>query len=40
MLSNRIGVFVALPDKLSKLSLQKQLDEIGKTPVEAPKQPA
>ena len=41
MLSNRIGVFVALPlDKLSKLSLQKQLDEIGKTPAEAPKQPA
>jgi arsenate reductase (thioredoxin) len=32
MLSNRIGIFVALPlGKLSKLSLQKQLDYIGKT---------
>lgn len=41
MLSNRIGIFVSLPiDKLNKLSLQKKLDEIGKTPAEAPKQPA
>jgi arsenate reductase (thioredoxin) len=41
MLSNRIGIFVSLPiEKLSKLSLQKKLDEIGKTPAEAPKQPA
>jgi arsenate reductase (thioredoxin) len=41
MLSNRIGIFVSLPlDKLSKLSLQKKLDEIGKTPAEASKQPA
>jgi protein-tyrosine-phosphatase len=32
MLNQRIGIFVSLPlDKLSKLSLQKQLDEIGKT---------
>ena len=31
-LSNRINVFVSLPlDKLDKLSLQKKLDEIGKT---------
>ena len=30
MLTNRIGIFVSLPfDKLSKLSLQKELDEIG-----------
>ena len=30
MLTNRIGIFVSLPlAKLSKLSLQKQLDEIG-----------
>ena len=30
MLTQRIGIFVNLPlDKLSKLSLQKQLDEIG-----------
>ena len=41
MLSNRIGVLVALPlEKLSKLSLQKQLDEIGKSPVDTEKQPA
>ena len=32
MLSYRIGIFVSLPfDKLSKLSLQKKLDEIGQT---------
>jgi len=32
MLTNRIGIFVSLPfDKLSKLSLQKKLDEIGHT---------
>ena len=31
MLSNRIGIFVALPmQSLDKLSLQKRLDEIGK----------
>ena len=30
MLNNRIGIFVSLPfDKLSKLSLKKELDEIG-----------
>ncbi len=41
MLSNRIGIFVSLPfDKLSKLSLQHKLDEIGKTPADAPKQTA
>jgi arsenate reductase (thioredoxin) len=32
MLTNRIGIFVSLPfDKLSQLSLQKKLDEIGQT---------
>jgi hypothetical protein len=32
MLNQRISIFVSLPfDKLSKLSLQKQLDEIGQT---------
>ena len=32
MLTNRISIFVCLPlDKLSKLSLQKELDEIGQT---------
>lgn len=31
-LSNRIGIFASLPmNKLDKLSLQKKLDEIGKT---------
>ncbi len=41
MLTNRIGIFVSLPfDKLSKLSLQHKLEEIGKTPAEAPKQSA
>jgi protein-tyrosine-phosphatase len=35
MLNQRIGIFVSLPlDKLSKLTLQKQLDEIGKTKAE------
>jgi len=37
MLTQRIGIFVSLPlDKLSKLSLQKQLDEIGRIRLEAP----
>jgi arsenate reductase (thioredoxin) len=37
MLNQRIGIFVNLPlDKLSKLSLQKQLDEIGGLRREAP----
>jgi hypothetical protein len=37
MLTQRIGIFVNLPlDKLSKLSLQKQLDEIGRIRREAP----
>ena len=41
MLTNRIGIFVSLPfDKLSKLSLQSKLDEIGKTRAETPKQTA
>jgi arsenate reductase len=41
MLSNRIGIFVSLPfDKLSKLSLQKRLDEIGHTQPAASKEPA
>jgi hypothetical protein len=32
MLTNRINIFVSLPlAKLDKLSLQKQLDAIGKT---------
>jgi arsenate reductase len=35
MLTNRIGIFVNLPlEKLSKLSLQEQLDEIGKVSAE------
>jgi len=35
MLTNRIGIFVNLPlAKLSKLSLQKQLDDIGKANAE------
>jgi arsenate reductase len=35
MLNQRIGIFVNLPlDTLSRLSLQKQLDEIGKTKTE------
>ena len=42
MLTQRISIFVNLPlDKLSKLSLQKQLDEIGRLRCEAPsEQPA
>jgi hypothetical protein len=41
MLTNRIGIFVSLPfDKLSKLSLQKHLDEIGQTEPAATKQSA
>jgi protein-tyrosine-phosphatase len=37
MLNQRISIFVSLPiENLSKLSLQKQLDEIGKTRREAP----
>jgi hypothetical protein len=32
MLNNRIGIFMNLPlAKLDRLSLQKRLDEIGKT---------
>jgi arsenate reductase len=38
VLNQRIGIFVALPlEKLSRLSLQKQLDEIGQTKLETPK---
>ena len=41
MLTNRIGIFVSLPfDKLSKLSLQKELDEIGRTRASITKEPA
>jgi hypothetical protein len=41
MLTNRIGIFVSLPfDRLSKLSLQKKLDEIGHTSDEASKKTA
>ncbi|MGC1178223.1 MAG: arsenate reductase ArsC [Methyloceanibacter sp.] len=41
MLSYRIGIFVSLPfDKLSKLSLQKKLDEIGQTRASTSKEPA
>jgi protein-tyrosine-phosphatase len=41
MLYQRIGIFVSLPlDKLSKLSLQKQLDEIGQGREAATKQSA
>jgi len=41
MMTNRIGIFVSLPfDKLSKLSLQKQLDEIGQSQPVATKQSA
>jgi protein-tyrosine-phosphatase len=36
MLNQRIGIFINLPiDTLSKLSLQAQLDEIGKTKIGA-----
>ena len=41
MLTQRIGIFVSLPlDKLSKLSLQKQLDAIGRSEAAASKEPA
>jgi arsenate reductase (thioredoxin) len=41
MLYQRISIFVSLPfDKLSKLSLQKQLDEIGQSQPAAAKQSA
>lgn len=41
MLSQRIGIFVNLPlDKLSKLSLQKELDQIGRSKAPASKEPA
>jgi protein-tyrosine-phosphatase len=41
MLSQRISIFVNLPlASLSKLSLQKHLDEIGKTGMAATKEPA
>jgi arsenate reductase len=41
MLTQRIGIFVSLPlDKLTKLSLQKQLDEIGRTRAATSKEPA
>jgi arsenate reductase (thioredoxin) len=41
MLFQRISIFVNLPlDSLSKLSLQKQLDQIGKTGKLASKEPA
>jgi len=37
MLNQRIGIFVSLPlDKLSRLSLQKELDAIGRSRREAP----
>jgi arsenate reductase len=37
MLNQRIGIFVNLPlESLSKLSLQKHLDDIGKMRREAP----
>jgi arsenate reductase (thioredoxin) len=41
MLNQRIGIFVSLPlDRLSKLSLQQQLDEIGRTRAATSKEPA
>ena len=41
MLYQRIGIFVSLPfDKLSKLSLQKKLEEIGETQGADTKEPA
>jgi arsenate reductase len=41
MLTNRISIFVSFPlDKLSKLSLQKKLDEIGHTQTSTSKEPA
>ena len=37
MLNQRIGIFVSLPlDRLSKLSLKRELDEIGRMRSEAP----
>ena len=37
MLTNRINIFVSLPlAKLDRLSLQKRLEDIGKTKDEAP----
>ena len=39
--THRIGILVSLPfDKLSKLSLHKELDEIGKTRASKTKEPA
>ena len=40
MLYQRITIFVSLPFKLSKLSLQKHLDEIGHSQPAATKQSA
>jgi protein-tyrosine-phosphatase len=41
MLTQRIGIFVNLPlDKLSKLSLKQQLDEIGRTMADVSKESA
>jgi hypothetical protein len=41
MLTQRIGIFVSLPlDKLNKLSLQEQLDAIGRTEAAASREPA
>ena len=41
MLNQRLGIFVSLPlDRLSKLSLQHQLDEIGRTRAATSKEPA
>jgi hypothetical protein len=41
MLNQRIGIFVSLPlDRLSKLSLKRELDAIGLTEAAASKQPA
>jgi protein-tyrosine-phosphatase len=41
MLNQRIGIFVNLPlEKLSKLSLQKELDQIGRSKISVSRQPA
>jgi arsenate reductase len=41
MLNQRIGIFVSLPlDRLSKLSLKRELDAIGRTGAAASKEPA
>jgi hypothetical protein len=41
MLNPRIGIFVSLPlEKLSKLSLQKELDQIGRSKTSVSRQPA